>query len=392
MKIYTDSICNEDKNTNNESILNIKKAFEYSKSIIIITDIKGIIRYVNKEFEQITLYKKEDVIGKSVQTLSSKKQNLDFYKNFWDTIQSGNKWNGAFHSRKKNGDFYWSNSNVYPIKENNKLIGFISLESDITEEKKLIDSNNNLKHQLQKQDKIASLGLLTSGLIHEIYTPLSFIKSNTDYLDKKINQFKNISIDDINDCKDVIKDLNEGIFSIENLIKELKNYIYDMNYDSIAEEFDLIDIIKNTLYITKNEYKYHSNVEIHYDNLANYKMIGSASKLKQVFINLILNSSYAIKEKYKDENNMGLIKIIVEKKDDFYIIKFKDDGIGIPKNKLKDIFKPLFTTKPSGKGTGLGLSITKKIIEKDFNGEIKCQSKKETGTEFKIAIQIYNKL
>ncbi|WXR60876.1 PAS domain-containing sensor histidine kinase [Peptostreptococcaceae bacterium AGR-M142] len=390
MKTCINSIYENKKSFDNEIQLNIEKAFEHSESIIIITDVNGYVKYVNKKFEEITLYKKEEIIGKGVQTLSSQKQNLDFYRNFWETIQNGDKWNGSLHSRKKNGDYYWCNSNVYPIKENNKLIGFISIETDMTEEKKLIDINNDLKYQLSEQDKIASLGLLTSGLIHEIHTPLSFIKCNAEYLDKKINQFENISVYDVNDCKDVIKDINEGIHSIENLIKELKNYIYDMKDDSTIEEFDLIDILNNILYITKNEYKYHGNVELHYDRSIKHEIIGSQSKLKQVFTNLIINSSHAIRKKHKDENTMGLISISIIKLAEFYIINFKDDGIGIPKNIIPNIFSPLFTTKKKGIGTGLGLSIVKKIVEQNYNGKIECNSQENLGTEFKFSIKINN--
>ncbi|MCT4583565.1 MAG: PAS domain-containing sensor histidine kinase [Peptostreptococcaceae bacterium] len=388
MKSYTD-ITNKTDSSYND--LKTDKALEFSESVVIITNIKGIITYVNKKFEDITLYKKNEIIGKPVYTLSSQKQNPEFYKDFWDTLKTGNKWSGAFHSRKKNGEYYWCNSNVFPVKENSQLIGFISIETDMTEEKKLIDINNDLRYQLSEQDKIASLGLLTSGLIHEIYTPLSFIKSNADYLNKKIHQFENISIHDINDCKDVIKDINEGISNIEHLVKELKGYVYDMKPNITIEKFNLIDIINNILFITKNEYKYHSNIELHYDDSIKHDIIGSPSKIKQIFTNLIINSSHAIREKYKDENTMGLISITIIKLAEFYMISFKDNGIGISKNTIPNIFNPLFTTKKKGIGTGLGLSIVKEIIEKNYAGKIQCKSKKNVGTEFKFSIKINNK-
>ena len=104
---------------------------------IIITDTDGNIQYVNPAFEKITGYSRDEVIGKNPRILKSGKHDKKFYENLWNTILSGNTWNGEFVNKRKDGTLYIERASISPVKDDSgRIINFIAVKSDITEQKK----------------------------------------------------------------------------------------------------------------------------------------------------------------------------------------------------------------------------------------------------------------
>jgi len=117
-------------------------AVEQSPVSIIITDSRGNIEYVNPKFRQLTGYTTEEVIGKNLRILKSGETTSEEYKRLWDTITSGNDWSGRFHNKKKNGELYWEDALISPVKNNDgKIINFIAIKEDITREAEIGQRN-----------------------------------------------------------------------------------------------------------------------------------------------------------------------------------------------------------------------------------------------------------
>lgn len=126
----------EEKEKADEEILKLSIAVEQSANIIMITSIDGTIEYVNKQFSKISGYSKEEVLGKNLNMLKSGFYNDDFYRNLWEIVFSGKEWKGELYNLKKNGEHYWTSSNIAPIKnQNGKINSFIAIDEDITEKK-----------------------------------------------------------------------------------------------------------------------------------------------------------------------------------------------------------------------------------------------------------------
>ncbi|MBL1211667.1 diguanylate cyclase domain-containing protein, partial [Geminocystis sp. GBBB08] len=112
------------------------QASEQSPALIIITDIKGNIEYVNPKFEEVSGYKEEEVIGKNPRILKSGHTSKNDYKNLWDTIKQGKEWQGEFHNMKKNGELYWEKALISPIFNSAGVIThYMAVKEDITEKK-----------------------------------------------------------------------------------------------------------------------------------------------------------------------------------------------------------------------------------------------------------------
>ncbi|MBZ2174838.1 hypothetical protein K8M07_06200 [Schnuerera sp. xch1] len=219
--------------------------------------------------------------------------------------------------------------------------------------------------KLNQKDKMESLGRLVSGIAHEIRNPLTAIKTYIDLLPMKYDNEKFRA--------KITNQVPKEIDRLNNLLLELLDYSKPKEMKKEIIKFkELIDGIRE-LFITKlNKENIILNCDI--DDVSIY---GDKQQVKQILINLLINSIEAIEGK-------GNINLIVKEEGNSIIVTIEDDGEGIEEKNLKTIFDPFYTTKPTG--TGLGLFISYKYI-KENEGEIKIKSKKGQGTRIDITFK-----
>jgi PAS domain S-box-containing protein len=120
-----------------EEIIKLSIALDQSANEIIITHKNGEIEYVNKSFTNVTGYLPSEVIGRNPRILKSGTHPSSFYKNLWKTLLKGQKWEGEFHNRKKNGELYWEQATITPIRnKESEIIRYIAIKEDISLRKK----------------------------------------------------------------------------------------------------------------------------------------------------------------------------------------------------------------------------------------------------------------
>ena len=120
----------------NREVNRLSAAFEHSVNVLFITNINGVIEYVNPMFETVTGWSKEEAIGKTPAILSSGETTRAEYEELWKTITAGKTWRGTFKNKRKDGRPYWGNGVITPIKdERGKVTHFLSVQEDITEKK-----------------------------------------------------------------------------------------------------------------------------------------------------------------------------------------------------------------------------------------------------------------
>jgi signal transduction histidine kinase len=301
--------------------------------------------------------------------------------------------------------------------ENEKLIKEqnVILEQKVNERTtELQQALKNLKDaqtQLVDQEKMASLGQLTAGIAHEINNPINFVTSNVSPLKRDIAMINQL-IDDIetiavkeentaderqqqiNNLKSnidldylreeinfLLKGIGEGAGRTAEIVKGLR--IFSRLDEDAIKKADVVEGIESTIIIINNQLN-KINIE---KNFTGNRIIDCyPGKLNQVFLNLLTNAIYAVKQKFGSEEG-GLISISSKSDDNFVYLSFKDNGIGMDENTQKHIFEPFFTTKPVGEGTGLGMSIVFKTIEQ-HKGGITLHSTPGIGTEFNIKLPI----
>lgn len=285
---------------------------------------------------------------------------------------------------------------------------YTELENKVKERtKELEDANNELKNaqvMMVHSEKMRSLGQLVAGITHEINNPVNFIHGNMTHLKKYssalidiINLYESYESNLNENQRQELKDLKEKVEL--NFIKEdlpmliqschegterTKNIILDLKSFSRIDELVINDIdlpkeIDTTLNILHNKIKGKIEVVKEYDD--DVPLIeGYGGQLNQVFMNILDNACYAVKEN-------GKIFIRLHKTEKDVIIEFEDTGCGMNKEQLNKIFDPFYTTKPVGVGSGLGMSISYKVIQ-NHKGLISVSSIEGQGTKFRIQLPI----
>lgn len=135
--------------TNNKNIeLQLNKLLvvvEQSPVMVMITDIKGRIEYVNSKFSLITGYSLDEIMGKNPNIFKSGETPTEVFSNLWETISEGREWSGEFRNRKKSGELYWEHCVIYPIKNKDKNIThFVAIKEALTERKNIKDEINKI--------------------------------------------------------------------------------------------------------------------------------------------------------------------------------------------------------------------------------------------------------
>jgi PAS domain S-box-containing protein len=234
-----------------------------------------------------------------------------------------------------------------------------------TERKKALENLKATQSQLILSEKMASMGVMTAGIAHEINNPLNYILGGYQAIMDYLASTDSIEKEELLQYLEWIKVGGDRAASI---VKSLN--LISRNNESQNERCDLHEILEGCLIVMKSKHK--GTVEIRSEWKAQQAIVaGNNGKLHQVFLNLISNAIDAIKEK-------GLIELRTLDTEDGVEVQILDNGIGISPEHKSRIMDPFFTTKPPGKGTGLGLSISKSIVE-EHGGSIRFESRpKET--------------
>jgi PAS domain S-box-containing protein len=358
------------------------KGIEQSPVIIIIANKQGIISYVNTRFTEITGYSSGEAIGRNPRFLKSNEHDTPFYENLWQTILSGNTWEGEFRNIKKNGDFYWEKTIISPlVDEKGEIIQFIAFKEDITEKKIMMADLVKSKEKAEESDRLKSAFL--ANLSHEIRTPMNAILGFTELLQDPENTF-----DIISNYVSIIHRSGYHLLGIINDIIEISKIETGQispNFNHInlgALISDLFEAIKITIPVDKE-------VILHIDppDSINDRIIFTDEvKLTQVLTNLITNAL-----KFTDQGSVGFGYVV---KKGFLEFSVKDTGIGIDELNHRLIFDRFYQIESdlrirSG-GSGLGLAISKAYIEM-LGGTITVKSKMGHGATLIFTIPFSDK-
>lgn len=232
------------------------------------------------------------------------------------------------------------------------------------------------QQQLVESEKMASVGILTSGIAHEINNPLNFIMGGKVALTELFNDSETLTAEEL---KPFLNMISEGIDRATAIIQGLNRF--NRQSDNYNESCDIHLILDNCLLVLHNTIKYEIKIEkdYHHENLI---IKGNEGELHQVFVNIINNSVHAL-------NNGGKIIIKTALVNNQIRVIIEDNGIGIPQELLPKITSPFFTTKAPGEGTGLGLSISYSIIKK-HKGSMCYASEEKKGTTCTILLPLTN--
>jgi PAS domain S-box-containing protein len=210
-----------------EKLHQLSLAVEQSPVLVVITDLKGRIIYVNRKFSEVSGYSPMECLGRNPSLLKSGECPPSIYKELWACITSGNTWRGEFHNRKKNGELYWENAVISPVLDaTGKITHYVGVKEDITEQKWTVEALRASESRLAAGSDLAGLG----------YYEVDYAEG-TCFLDDRFRDICGIP-PEVNQGLDPVKYWQEHIhFEDSQLLKEERQRLHTGKVDRIAVEY-----------------------------------------------------------------------------------------------------------------------------------------------------------
>jgi two-component system, NtrC family, sensor kinase len=348
--------------------LELERLKDYSENIIesltvgvAVTDKNGQIIGWNRVMED-TFHKKKELVTN--QNLADILGPQNYNAVFPSDTQKGFRLLSEISLQMPNGENKIFDIAKTPLLDNKmNPYGTVVVFEDTTEKM-------SLQQQLLTSEKLASVGLLSAGVAHEINTPLTGISSYIQMLQKKLSDSPHSRI---------LNKIEAQTDRVGRIVKNLLNFARNPS-DAMFHQVNIMENIKSIMSLIEYKLK-NMNIDLKLELKPVDPVWGQGERLQQVFINIILNALDAMPDG-------GVLKINTFQNGHYVAVKIEDTGTGIKSQHMPNIFDPFFTTKGIGKGTGLGLSIGYAIV-KEHAGHIDVKSLTQKGTVFTVYLPVH---
>ncbi len=341
--------------------------------IVVIQD--QVIKFASNKFLETYNFEKNTVLGKDIRELIAPESREDIMERY-NGGMAGKNGPDIHETRLIDG-----NGIAVDVEINDSLVDYEGRKAvlvtvrDITERKRLEKKRSRLQDQLARSEKLATVGRLISGAAHELNNPLAVVIGHSELLQSKLEKVEG---------KGVRKNLSailDGAERISEIVSKLLSFAREERFDKV--EVDVNQVLLEALSLREKDIRaLKINVARDFVPIPP-KVMGSPDKLRQVFLNIVLNSEQAM-EKGENPRNLTVRSSVVKNK---VKVDIEDTGPGISKENLERIFDPFFTTREVGQGSGLGLSMCYGVV-KEHGGEIRVESEPGNGARFVVELPL----
>jgi PAS domain S-box-containing protein len=338
---------------------------------IVITDHLGHIVWINHAFTKLTGYTEREVFGRTPSILKSGKQSREFYEDLWRTIRGGHFWRGGLRNRRKDGTLYDEEMTITPLHSTGgEITHFIAIKQDVTERKAL-------EKQYLRAQRIEGIGLLASGIAHDLNNVLTPVLMGIDLM-------KLVGLTP--ELRTIADNIEVSARRGAAVIKQVLTFARGV--DGEKTRVELGDLIEETVRLARETFPRNIRVESRLPADL-WSVQGDNTQLHQVLLNLSVNArdampaggelAFSATNVHLDEEAARVLPQI--RPGDFVRLEIRDSGVGMAPEVVDHIFEPFFTTKGHGEGTGLGLSTVLGIV-RGHGGAVTVESAPEQGTCF----------
>lgn len=326
-------------------------------------DENFLITSWNRKMEEMSGIAEAAALQQPLFTLFPRLEEEGFATRLRRVIQRGVPEKLRLTHRNRQGEVRFQKRRLAPLVGEDGPAGVVVLVEDITEFKQLLE-------QTIQSEKLAEVGRLTAGIAHEVNNPLAVIAYATQLLlrEDALSAPQAELVERIDSEVDRLKTLTGGLLSFSRAGETRKR------------EVDLNEVLRDVLRLVRYELSKRS-IELHesFENLP--LLVADPNKLKQVFINLVMNATQAL-------GRQGTLSVATSVVNGAEVeARISDNGPGIPAAILPQIFAPFFTTKKEGEGTGLGLYICRTIVE-EHDGRLLVESVEGQGSSFRVVLPL----
>ncbi|MEO6550192.1 MAG: PAS domain S-box protein [Ferruginibacter sp.] len=346
-------------------------------SIVSITDQKGIIKYVNNNFCEISGYTQEELIGKDHRIVNSGYHDKQFIRSLWVNIANGRIWRGELKNSAKDGSIYWVDTTIVPfLDENGKPYQYVAIRADITQAKMIENEIRVLNEELEKRvkERTEELESFSYSVSHDLRAPLRAVHGYASILDEDYHHV----FDD--EGRRLLKKVQDNATRMGVLIDDLLTF---SRLGRKEVEKSLIDMDQLAKLVAKEIHQvtpYHADIK--FANLQ--PVLADHALIEQVMVNLLSNAI-----KYSGNNPNPEIVISSKLENNQLVYSVSDNGVGFDMryiHKLFGVFQRLHSAEEFP-GTGVGLAIVQRIIHK-HNGKIWAEGELDKGATFHFSLPV----
>lgn len=337
---------------------------------VVDSDMRIVAWNRNREVGGLGI-NREHVLGRNVFQVLARQPRRKLEEEFVDVFRTAELVHMEQESWLDGQKKTWKISKIPMRVDNAEVTHVITVGEDITEQKKM---NEAIIHA----EKLASIGRLAAGVVHEINNPLATIAACSEALTTRIEDLDNIDLHQ--DFGEYLQIIRDEAFRCKTITNSLLEFSHQRQADKYTS--DITHILDQVLQLIKHHPKLGVMRVVKEVDDSLPPVYANEGQMKQVFIALMTNAfdameedgSLTIRARWNDSEPGRMVSI-----------EFADTGCGIPAQHLQKIFDPFFTTKPLGRGTGLGLSVCYGIIS-EHGGRIEVDSTEGVGTTFRVLI------
>ena len=360
------------------------QCFAHCNDAIMISDTEGKVLFVNDAFSRLYGFSEEDVLGQAASVIRHGKSQPETFSQMWEDIRNDTKgfWKGEIRNRRKDGSFVDVMLTITAVKGmDGGPIAYMSIALDITEKK-------HIEKKMVEREKLSSIGLLASGIAHEIGSPLNVISGRAEMVK---NQFSHKFPEAEKSLEIIVQQTDR----ISELIKALLNFSRPSGQGN-PETFTEVDMVQVLDECRKLLNKSMEDLKVNFtvEHNAHATLKWDFYKCEQIFINLLQNAMHAVEHTANPEISVKFRPMAPEELTELdvpvsqgLVVELRDNGCGIPEDYLGRVFDPFFSTKDPGMGTGLGLSVVYGLV-KEVQGVIKVESTGGKGTTFTLLLPV----
>ncbi len=352
------------------------QALESASDGIMITDLQGSILHVNSALEEVTGYRREELLGRSPRVLKSDRHPAEFYRQMWQTLLGRTSWRGELLNRRKDGSLYEASMTISPIfDQHGSLTHFVGIQRDVT-------AHKQLQRQLLQAQKMQSVGTLAGGIAHEFNNLLAGIGGYAalGLLEANLSE----------ELRDVLRNIASLSERAAGLTRQLLAFARTPVLTRRPTALDVF--LRDTVQFLRQSLRIEVALNLPDSSASNptWTLEVDANQLQQALVNLAINSRDAIREKQErraartgdgqKQASPEDCTITFRLREvhfaemmpafphnvpagEYLLLEVEDTGCGMPPEVLSQAIDPFFTTKEVGQGTGLGLAVVFGVVQ-----------------------------
>lgn len=383
---FHDATCKHEKE---QELKLLSLLVEQSPGNILLTDLNGKIIYVNRGFEELSGFDRDEVIGLTPRILKSHHHPSSFYREMWHTVKhEGRLWAGEVKNHRKDGGDYWVYLTIYPVRdEAGEIAYFAVIGRDITDKKAyeaylkehgghfdeeaIERAARGMEQQRRRLDCMRAdyMGNLLRDISHHWRQPLAAI-SLLAYGLQELEEHEGLD-------REQFKGAMEGILrQVELMSRSLDGFRDFFRAQESPTCFELRKVFEEVASILAGELQ-AEGISLEITGGDTLELCGPCAALKQVLLGVLRNGMEAIAKASLEGESRGRIAVEISQEGECAIARISDNGVDIPVGLEEQIFELDFSTKEGTMGRGLGLYIGRAILRHGFEGDLSYEPRAE---------------